>query len=199
MSENKGSAPDTEVAQLMELVNSLYAQLEHRTRQLAAIGRISNALFPLDSIDVLMRKALGVGIEIVDGEVGSVQLYDAATDSLVFRFAMGPGQDGLIGTAKPASEGINGRVFSSGVSDLSNAVGEHEEFNPTVDGLMDYRTQSMLTVPIKRTDGHAIGVMQVLNGRRPFDKGDLEVLEVLCNEAALALENSLLLENRTLA
>jgi signal transduction histidine kinase len=48
----------------------------------------------------------------------------------------------------------------------------------------------MLTVPLKSPDGTAIGVIQVLNSRSSFDERDLEVLEVLSAQAAMAIEHA---------
>jgi signal transduction histidine kinase len=57
-----------------------------------------------------------------------------------------------------------------------------------------YRTQSMMTVPVKRSGGNPIGVMQVLNAHVPFTDRDLEVLEVLCAQAATGIEHAQLAE-----
>jgi signal transduction histidine kinase len=52
----------------------------------------------------------------------------------------------------------------------------------------------MMTVPVKRSGGNPIGVMQVLNAHVPFTDRDLEVLEVLCAQAATGIEHAQLTE-----
>src|SRR5262249_17789710 len=63
------------------------------------------------------------------------------------------------------------------------------DFNPAIDQETGYETHSMMTVPVKRTNGDPIGVMQVLNARIPFTPLDLEALEVLCDQAAMGIEH----------
>jgi putative nucleotidyltransferase with HDIG domain len=172
----------------------MQTELDHRERQIDAMGRISNALFSHTSVDDLVRETLTVAIDVLDADVGSLQLYDPQNDTLVFRYVIDPNAATLIGYSVPASQGIDGRVFRTGASDITNKVSERAEFNRAVDEKTGYRTESMLTVPVKRPDGDPIGVVQVLNGRRQFDQRDLEVLEVLCAHAAQAIANVRLFE-----
>lgn len=172
----------------------LQSELDHRLRQIDAIRRISAALFSHQSVDAVVRETLTVALDVLAADVGSLQLYDAQTDTLVFRYVIDPAASILIGYAVPASQGIDGRVFRTGVPDITHKVSERSDFNKAVDEKTGYHTESMLTVPVKRPEGEPIGVMQVLNGRRPFDQRDLEVLEVLCAQAAQAIANTRLFE-----
>jgi HD-GYP domain-containing protein (c-di-GMP phosphodiesterase class II) len=142
----------------------------------------------------MVRETLTVAIDVLEADVGSMQMYDALTDSLIFRHVVDPNASVLIGLSVPASQGIDGRVFRTGISDLTHKASERSEWNDTVDERTGYHTESMLTVPVKRPDGDPIGVMQLLNGRRAFDQRDLEVLEVLCAQAAQAIANATLFE-----
>jgi HD-GYP domain-containing protein (c-di-GMP phosphodiesterase class II) len=63
-----------------------------------------------------------------------------------------------------------------------------------------YRSQSFLTVPMCNQDGDVIGVLQLLNARKPdsaevttFSKADQRLVESLASQAAIALSNRLLL------
>ena len=170
------------------VVNALYTELQHKDRQLAAIRRISNAMFPLSDIDTFVRRTLGAAIEVVDAQVGSVQLYNPQSDALVFRYVIDSSATHLMGTSSPISEGINGEVFRTGISNITNDVRQSKHFSPHVDLKTGGSTQSILTVPIKRSAGSPVGVMQVLNGRRPFNQQDIEVMEVLCAQMALGVE-----------
>jgi HD-GYP domain-containing protein (c-di-GMP phosphodiesterase class II) len=64
-----------------------------------------------------------------------------------------------------------------------------------------YRSKSLLTIPMVNTDGHVIGVLQLLNATDPLTgepvafTAELEnIVEALASQAAIALENRLLLE-----
>lgn len=56
------------------------------------------------------------------------------------------------------SEGVSGYVATTGKAvNLANAY-DHSKFNPAIDILTQYRTVSLLCVPIFGPDGHTIGV-----------------------------------------
>ncbi|WP_309721605.1 GAF domain-containing sensor histidine kinase [Armatimonas sp.] len=172
----------------------LKAQLDHRERQIEAIRRTSDALFNHPSVDAMVQATLKIALEVLRADSGTVYLYDPQHDTLVFRYVIGPIADQLMGKSIPASQGVAGTVFRTGTPALIGDVSKREDFNATVDKRTGYQTQSMMTVPVKRTSGSPIGVMQVMNPTVPFAQHDLEVLEVLCAQAATGIEHAQLLE-----
>lgn len=63
-----------------------------------------------------------------------------------------------------------------------------------------YRSKSFLTIPMINTEGHVLGVLQLLNATDaetgeavPFGKDDQRVVEALASQAAVALDNQQLL------
>src|SRR5436305_9927988 len=66
------------------------AELKHRERQIQAIRRISDALFSRTSVDDLVRETLIVAVDVLCADVGSIQLHDAATDTLIFHYVADP-------------------------------------------------------------------------------------------------------------
>jgi signal transduction histidine kinase len=166
------------------------SELDHRERQIDAIRRISQALFAHRTVPDMVREILHVAIDVLRAEVGSVQLYDAASGSLVFRYVNDPAADRLLNYAVPVTQGIAGEVFRSGNADLTQCAHDRAEFNDEIDRLTGFHTQSMLTAPLKRFEGEPIGVVQVLNARETFDLYDLEVLEALCAQAATSIETA---------
>lgn len=90
-------------------------------------------------------------------------------------------------------------------------------FNPDFDHKNGYRTKSVLVVPLKNHAGRVIGVLQLINRKRdarinlapdggalleetvarevvPFDEERIELAATLASQAAVALENTQLLE-----
>jgi len=53
-------------------------------------------------------------------------------------------------------------VLSKQVVNIANAYG-HPYFNPQIDQILDYRTESVLVTPIQDKKGHIIGALQLLN------------------------------------
>ncbi|WP_395089018.1 ATP-binding protein [Armatimonas sp.] len=172
----------------------MQGQLEHRERQIEAIRRTSDALFSHPSVEAMVQATLEIALEVLRADSGTVYLYNRPTDTLVFRYVIGPMATQLIGKSIPASQGVAGTVFRTGTPVLIGDVSQRKDFNPTVDDDTGYKTKSMMTVPVKRTGGSPIGVMQVMNPTVPFTQHDLEVLEVLCAQAATGIEHAQLLE-----
>lgn len=177
-----------------ETLAELRTLLEHRDRQLEAIRRTTEILFTHSTVDALIQDTMHIALNVLRSDAGTMFLYEPKDDSLVFRYVIGGAADKLIGKSIPASQGIAGTVFRTGKPLLTGNVQESEKFNRDVDKETGYQTQSMMTVPVKRTDGDPIGVLQVLNARVPFTPRDLEVLEVLCAQAATGIEHAHLVQ-----
>ena len=173
-------------------IQILRARLRHRERQIKAIRAISETLFSHDSVDDMLHQTLQIAMETLDAGAGSVQIYEASSDSLVFRYALGPAADSLKNLAIPASQGISGRVFRSGQPDISLDVQSHPDFKSAVDARIEFvtRAMAMATVPIKARDSAPIGVIQMLNFQSQYDLHDLETLEIIASQAAIAIDDS---------
>ena len=166
------------------------ALLEQRDRQIDAIRRVSEALFTHPGVEAMVRETLRIALDVLRADAGTVYLYDLASDSLVFRYVIGGSGEQLIGTRFPADKGIAGAVFRSAKPRLDGDVRAGGDYNTDVEDRFGYHTESMLTVPMKRSNAAPIGVMQVLNAQvPPFSERDLEVLEVLCSQAATGIEH----------
>lgn len=70
------------------------------------------------------------------------------------------------------------------------------------DKQMNYRTKSMLTIPMKDHEGKTVGVLQLINKRPPnskeavsFSKQDRHLAESLASQAAIALTNKQLIDD----
>ncbi len=179
------------------VIAALQADLRHRERQIEAIRRTSEALFSHPSVDRMIEATLTLALDVLRADAGTVFLHDPREDTLVFRYVIGGAAQQLMGTAIPATQGgVAWTVFQSGAPMLTGDVTERGDFNREVDRRTGYQTQSMMTVPVRRTDGAPIGVMQVLNASVAFNQRDLEVLQVLCAQAATGIEHAQLLEAR---
>jgi signal transduction histidine kinase len=184
---------EQESTQLLARVQRLEAKLEHRERQIEAMQHTAESLLSQATVDDMVRETLEIAIEVLDADSGSMLIHNPLDDTLAFRYVVGPAADKLVGVAMPANQGIAGRVFQSGEADITQKVEDASEHNRAIDQQTGYQTESMMTVPLKRNRGKAIGVMQILNAREPFDELDLEVLQVMASQASSAIENARLL------
>lgn len=97
----------------------------------------------------------------------------------------------------PIGDGISGRVAESGDTINVEDAWELPYFNRDYDIKNEFRTRSVLCVPMKNRAGDIIGVIQVMNkkGKKRFDGEDETFLKDLTSQAGIALENSLLIED----
>ncbi len=166
------------------------ATLAHRERQIDAMRLTSEALFTQTSIDLLIRQTLNVAAKAVGANAGSLLLYDQNRETLVHRYVIGPASDSLLGYSVPADKGIAGSVFQSGIAEIASDAQNGSGFNREADEKTGYCTRSMVIVPVKRQGGAPTGVMQIVNFDEQYDHFDLEVLEVIVGQAAIAIENA---------
>jgi HD-GYP domain-containing protein (c-di-GMP phosphodiesterase class II) len=92
--------------------------------------------------------------------------------------------------------GVTGKVLN-----IPNAykIPRNREYkhNPSFDEKNNYRTHSMLMVPMKDPSGNVVGVIQLINARKgksvePFHKRFENLLLSLASQAAIAIRNTLL-------
>ena len=129
--------------------------------------------------------------DALEAERSTLFIYDGETHELFSRVAQGE----QIGEIRfPASMGIAGSVFGSGVAEIIADAYADPRFNDDVDRKTGYKTRNILCTPI-RHNGEPIGVTQVLNKRSGgFDEEDMRLLEALTAQAAAALDNAQLFE-----
>jgi len=142
-------------------------------------------------INALLAHILESAMHLVDGEASSLLLLDEHRKTLRFDIALGPkGLEAKKFTVK-LDEGIAGWVVKNNKSLLINDVANDPRFNPEVQQSTGYLVTTMLAIPM-RVRNECIGVIEILNkiGARDFSYEDLELIEILANQAALAYQNA---------
>lgn len=88
------------------------------------------------------------------------------------------------------------------VDDAYTALGYDFSGTRAFDARTGYRSRSFLTLPLTSRSGHVIGVLQLLNAISaegepvPFPAAILPLVQALASQAAVALENRLLIEQQ---
>ena len=170
-------------------------QLLIARRQLEAVQRVSAALYSVTDTDTLLRQALETSLDVVNADAGSILLYSPEKHALVFRHAIGPVAESLIGTSLDLSlgKGIAGGVFHSGQGRITLDVDADANHVGTVDALTGYQTRSLMTVPLHTRQGPPLGVVQFVNKRQgSFDAGDMAVIEIVSSLVTMSVQNALL-------
>jgi signal transduction histidine kinase len=174
-------------------------RLFQKERELEAARRISEALFQHTRIDKLIEKALHTALEVVGAEAGSLLLANSESQQLIFQYSVGV-RPVSPGTAIPWDSGIVGAVFHSGEPAVIENVKADTRHFAGIDDLTGYSTRDMITLPLKRWEGEAIGVLTILNKREgKLDKDDLSILTIISSLTATAIEQARLYEEAKLA
>jgi signal transduction histidine kinase len=160
----------------------LFDKMQQRARQLAAINEIASQLASeMGNVDRLLGLITENAVHILDAEAGSLLLADENGGHLELRVMVG-GDQGLVGTRLPLSEGLAGETIQRGEPIIANAP------DAGAGG-------AILSAPLLAS-GRAIGVLQVRDkrGGAVFGPDDAEMLSTFAGQAAVAIENARLFD-----
>lgn len=175
------------------------AQHDRRSRELEAARRISEALFQHLSVEDLVEQALKIALEVVNGQEGSVLMANPETEELVFYHSVGE-RAPKPGTSFPWKEGIAGTVFSKGEPLVIQDVKQDKRHLGKIDQVTGFATRDMIALPLKRWEGHPIGVLEVMNKRDGrLNQDDVAILTIIASFTAISIEQAHLFQEAKLA
>ncbi len=187
--------------QLSELIENLDEQvrarttaLERRTNQLEAVALIARDVARVKQLDMLMKDAVElirdrfgfyrVGIFLIDESGVYAQLVAAAGDAgqklVEDKHQLKVGETGIVGT-----------VVATGQARIAQNVGEDQVYfkNPLLPD-----TRSEMTIPL-RAGNEIIGALDIQSTQEfAFEEEDINVIQVLADQLANAIENARLVE-----
>jgi HD-GYP domain-containing protein (c-di-GMP phosphodiesterase class II) len=186
--------------------------------ELLEIGRMLSSERDLPTLQrMIVRKAR----ELTYSDAGSLFVIEEHDAQKRLRFAVaqtGPKDDGVLMDAllPLATTSIAGYVAVTGESlriDDAYAIPESApyRFNRAFDDKNNYRTKSILCVPMRNLQGMVIGAIQLINHKpnfalelespnhteevvSPYDQHDERLLTALASQAAVAMENARLVD-----
>lgn len=172
--------PDTHTEDLTRKVDIL--------SRLAQISTVLNSTLKLKPmLSTLMDNAA----EIVEAEAASVLLWDTKNNELRFAATTtGAGGQALIGKLVPLEGSIAGTVMlENRIVAVNNAENDPRHYSK-VDQELEFRTRSILGVPMRSKD-RVIGVLEAVNKRAmPWKQSDGYYLSILAAQAAVAIEGA---------
>jgi K+-sensing histidine kinase KdpD len=146
------------------------------------------ALSHLD-LDDLLRELLARIRDVLAVDTAAILLLDETTSELVARAADGLEEEVERGVRIPLGKGFAGRVAAERAAILLEDVGHADVVNPL---LLEKGIATMLGVPLLVT-GRTIGVLQIGSfSQREFEKSDVDLLRVVADRAAIAIEHATL-------
>jgi len=152
-------------------------------RDALKLFRTIETLFTIKDLDSLLEKVLTEARQFVNADAGTI--YMAAREYLYFHFVQndtlfrGETKDKYIpnnAAVRIDKSSLAGYVARTGETVLIDDVYHIQSdlsiaFNPVFDQKSNYRTQSILGVPLKTRDNEIVGVLQLINAKN--EKGEV--------------------------
>jgi signal transduction histidine kinase len=173
--------------------------VRRRNRALALLNRLGQQFSTMLEVQQITEHLPRAIARIVNAEGASLWLRDEKREGwLVCRAIFHPGLKALTPAdlrLRPG-QGVAGWVVQHDQSVIVPDVYDDPRFFPGVDERTDFRTTSLLAVPL-RIHYAVIGVIEVVNKLQgAFDTEDLSLIEALATSAAIAIDNAVLFDAR---
>jgi signal transduction histidine kinase len=172
---------------MSESVNKRIKQLE----RLLEVGRNLSAMLELEP---LLQTIIDAAADLTYSQESSILLYDKKEDNLQFVAAPWFKREKMREIRVPLDKSISGQVYTYGEPILvKNAQGDPRVFRE-VDMHSGFETRNMLAVPMK-IKGEPTGVLAAVNklNDQRYKEEDIDILETLASQAAIAIHNASLL------
>jgi len=201
----------------------LYSKVDYQTRELSSLNEIGMALSSEQDYDKLLDLILSKSREVTNCDAGSLYLLektDDVGDRLIFKLVQNDTLSHL--EFEEYSLPIT-RTSLAGYVTLTGEFLAMEDaykipkdvdytFNKAFDLKFNYRTKSMLVVPMKDHKNKIIGVLQLINRKKSkgvilasdlvvenevisFDEKTFGLVNSLASQAAVSIENNLLYQD----
>lgn len=163
--------------------------------QLDALYRVNRFMSAVADLRELLTQIMKESKTVVDAEASALMLYDASTDELFFEVALGEAADAVKQIRLKASEGIAGECATKRLPIVVPDCSKDPRHSKKADDSSKFVTRNLMAVPLVRGE-KLIGVLEVLNKRHgaDFTDDDLKIIQFMGDQAAIAIENALLVE-----
>ena len=147
-------------------------------------------------VDDLLAELLVRVCDILDCDTAAVLMLDEQSETLVARAACGIEEEVRQGVRIPIGRGFAGRIAATNAPVRLDRVDETTVSNPI---LWDKGIEVMLGVPLLSAEA-LLGVLHVGRlERRPFTDGDIELLQIVAERIASAIQTNQLASERVAA
>lgn len=175
--------------------NNLIAALATAQQEIAKLSALIDASQTINSaleLDEVLDRILLTATENVRADRGTIYLVDEPNGEIWSKVLQG---EEKLEIRLPLGQGLAGYVARTGEVIILDDAYSDPRFNSEVDRASGYKTESMITTPMRNKEGDIIGVFQLLNRKDGlFSQDDVAFLDALSAHAAIALENAFLLK-----
>jgi len=168
------------------------ALLDLQIQTFYQVNRFISSIHDMDQLLILIMQE---SESAVDAEASCIALHDPADGQLHIEYAIGEASEEVRRITLAMGQGVLGTVAATGKTLRVDDVSEDDRFDSSVDRKSGFITKSLLATPIQWR-GKLLGVLEVVNKRDggSFNQNDERLLEIVANQAAIAVENSRLVD-----
>ncbi len=161
-----------------------------KSARLERLLEISRILTATHDIQELLDTIVEVACELTQSEDGSILLFDPSSGTLRFEAAPGSHQKNIKEITVPLDASVAGWIYLKSRPMVIQDATKDPRVYRAVDKHLGYSTRSILGVPLN-VKGQTLGVLEAVNKQDNgnYTEDDLEVLETLAAQAAVAIEN----------
>jgi phosphoserine phosphatase RsbU/P len=161
---------------------------DKRINQLSLLFEATRLLNSTLDLAELLELILKIARTEIKADRGTVFLVDQRRKELWSIAASGLEHQEL---RIPFGKGVAGRVATTGEIVNTQDAYTLDFFDPSFDQRLNYKTKSLLSLPIRHHSGEVVGVLQLVNALSGhFSTDDVEFLTKLSSHMAMALENA---------
>lgn len=157
-----------------------------KANDLLELGRMIASEIQLTTLMALICR---VTTRLMDADRTSIFLLDRRKNELWSYVAEGIRKHQEI--RFPANTGIAGHVALTGETLNIPEAYDDDRFNQNIDKKLNYRTKTILCMPMRNRNGIIVGVIQVINKKEGvFNEEDENFLQSLASMSGISLENA---------
>ena len=129
--------------------------------------------------------------KVINSDRCSIFLHDKESNDLYSKVSLK--QENEIRVQR--GQGIVGYVYETGIPLIIPDAYKDERFHKEIDKITGYKTRNILCYPVKNINGEIIGVFEMINKLDDLDftNIDIALMDIFSLQAAIAIENSILL------
>ncbi len=170
------------------------------TRRLEVLLEICRNLSANLDLEPLLYALIEGASELTYSESSSILIYHAESDNLRFAAAPFYQMEALNNIGVPLENSIAGWVFKHKQPVILHEADQDNRLFRVADRETAIKTNSIAAVPLQYK-GRAIGVFETINKREnlTYNEADIFILETLAAQAAFAIQNQTILEEKQAA
>lgn len=170
-------------------------ELRETIRQLSRLAEINVILNSTLDPDRLLQFIIETAADLLGCEAASILLYDHDARKLIFAAATGSNPAELAQIPVPIEGSIAGEIFTLGKALVINDARQDPRLFRQVGDKVNLQTRSLLGVPMRLRGQQTVGVLEALNKHKGnFTTTDVQLLEVIAAQAAVAIHNARLVQ-----